>query len=127
MNGRQYFEIADNSSAFLSVSILLIIIGVFVAIIGIVGTVGAILASSVFGRILLGLVSELSDWCLCIQAQWQVIAIYTVLTYFFDRTPRLLLFLLHISVWLLFEGGFYFFGKPADINDSWIRYVQAIQ
>ena len=55
MNGLRYFEIADNSSAFLSVSILLIIIGVFVAIIGIVGTIGAILASTVFGRILLGL------------------------------------------------------------------------
>ena len=43
---------------FLSVSVLLIILGVFIAIIGIVGTVGAIFASSVFGRILLGLVSE---------------------------------------------------------------------
>ena len=29
-------------------------------------------------------------------------------------------------VWLLFEGGIYFIGKPADINDGWIRYVQAI-
>ena len=27
-------------------------------------------------------------------------------------------------VWLLFEGGVYFFGKPGDINDSWIRYVR---
>ena len=26
-------------------------------------------------------------------------------------------------VWLLFEGGIYFFGKPGDI-DSWIRYVR---
>ena len=25
-------------------------------------------------------------------------------------------------VWLLFEGGVYFFGKSGDINDSWIRY-----
>ena len=25
---------------------------------------------------------------------------------------------------LLFEGGIYFFGKPADINNGWIRYVQ---
>ena len=32
-----------------------------------------------------------------------------------------------VIVWLLFEGGVYFFGKPADINDGWIRYVQAIQ
>ena len=61
----RYFDIADNSSAFLSVSVLLIIIGVFVAIIGIVGTVGAIFASTVFGRVILGLVSKLSDlnWC----------------------------------------------------------------
>ena len=36
-------------------------------------------------------------------------------------------FLLHVSVWLLFEGGVYFFGKPADINDSWIRYIRAMQ
>ena len=28
---------------------------------------------------------------------------------------------------LLFEGGVYFFGKPADTNDSWIRYEQTIQ
>ena len=28
---------------------------------------------------------------------------------------------------LLFKGGAYFFGKPTDINDGWIRYVQAIQ
>ena len=25
---------------------------------------------------------------------------------------------------LLFEGGVYFFGKPRDINDGWIRYVR---
>ena len=24
-------------------------------------------------------------------------------------------------VWLLFKGGVYFFGKPRDINDGWIR------
>ena len=36
-------------------------------------------------------------------------------------------FLLHVSVWLLFEGGVYFFGRPTDINDSWIRYVRAMQ
>ena len=43
---------------FLSVSVLLIILGVFITIIGIVGTFGAILASKLFGRILLGLVSD---------------------------------------------------------------------
>ena len=35
--------------------------------------------------------------------------------------------LLHISVQLLSKGGIYFSGKPTDINDSWIRYVRAIQ
>ena len=34
---------------------------------------------------------------------------------------------LHVSVRLLFEGGVYFIGKPAGINDGWIRYVRAIQ
>ena len=28
---------------------------------------------------------------------------------------------------LLFEGGVYFFEKPADIYNGWIRYVQVIQ
>ena len=28
---------------------------------------------------------------------------------------------------LLFEAGVYFFGKPTEINDCWIRYVRAIQ
>ena len=28
---------------------------------------------------------------------------------------------------LLFEGGVYFFGKPGDINDGWIRYVRVRQ
>jgi len=27
--------------------------------------------------------------------------------YFFDQTPRLLFFLLFVSVWLLFKGGYY--------------------
>ena len=34
-----------------------------------------------------------------------------------------------IRGWQLFKGGVYFFGKPADITDDWIRYahVQVIQ
>ena len=43
--------------------------------------------------------------------------------YFFDQTPWLLLFSLIIFVQLLFEGGVYFFGKLADINDGWIGYT----
>ena len=31
------------------------------------------------------------------------------------------------SVQLPFEGSVYFFGKPADVNDGWIRYVRAVQ
>ena len=45
---------------------------------------------------------------------------------FFDQTLQLL-FLLLVFLRLLFEGSVYFFGKAADINDGWIRYVQAIQ
>ena len=29
--------------------------------------------------------------------------------------------------WLLFEGGIYFFGKPAHINNGWMGYVRVIQ
>ena len=43
--------------------------------------------------------------------------------HFFNQTPRLLFFSLHVLVQLLFEGGVYFFGKPADFKDGWIRYV----
>ena len=55
----------------------------------------------------------------------------------FLTTTLFLLLLLFSAVtiwgWLLFEGGYYlrvanyFLGKPTDINDSWIRFVQAIQ
>ena len=31
---------------------------------------------------------------------------------------------LHVSVQLLFEGGVYFIGKPADLNDGWILKVR---
>ena len=58
VNGRQYFEIADGSTQFSNVTVLLIVIGVFILIIGAIGTVGAICASRVFGRITLGLVRE---------------------------------------------------------------------
>jgi len=54
VNGGQYFEIADGSTQFSSVTVFLIIIGVFILIIGGIGTVGAIFASTVFGRITLG-------------------------------------------------------------------------
>ena len=55
--------------------------------------------------------------------------------YFFDQMPRLLCILLlvlcsyysrvaTIRGWLLFKGSIYFFGKPGDINDGWIRCIQ---
>ena len=50
--------------------------------------------------------------------------------YFFDQAPWLLFFFLLLTgIWgrLLFEGGIYFFGKPADINNSWLRYIQVRQ
>ena len=70
------------------------------------------------------------------------------IAYFFDQTPWLLFFSVLVFVqllfkdgycsrmatvrgWLLFEGsyyskgGIYFFRQPADINNSWIRYMQA--
>ena len=42
-------------------------------------------------------------------------------TIFFDQMLRL------FFLWLVFEGSVYCFGKPTDVNDSWIRYVRAIQ
>ena len=49
------------------------------------------------------------------------------LLHFFDELPRLLFCSLLVFVQLLFEGGIYFFRKPADINDGWIRYIPVRQ
>ena len=57
VNGRNYITITDNHGQFTEVSILIIVVGLFVLIIGGVGVVGAIFASTIFGRIVLGLVS----------------------------------------------------------------------
>ena len=57
VNDRTYFEIADGSEGIAQISILLIIVGIFIMIVGAVGAVGAIFASTIFGRITLGLVS----------------------------------------------------------------------
>ena len=61
VNGKNYVDITDNASQFTQVSVLVIVLGLFVLIIGAVGVVGAIFASTVFGRIVLGLVSELLE------------------------------------------------------------------
>ena len=50
--------------------------------------------------------------------------IHVHILYIFDQTPWVLFFSLLAFVQLLFEGGIYFFGKPADIKDGWIRYVR---
>ena len=54
----------------------------------------------------------LSTSC-CMTSKAYFIGLLKDMSYFFDQMPR-----------LLFEGGVYFFGKPADINDGLIRYVR---
>ncbi len=55
--GKNYVDVTGSSSHIVELSVLTIILGIFVLIIGVVGTVGAIFASTIFGRITLGLVS----------------------------------------------------------------------
>lgn len=56
VNDRTYFQIANNQSI-AQLSILLIIVGVFIMIVGAVGAIGAIFGNTIFGRITLGLYS----------------------------------------------------------------------
>ena len=64
INDRTYFEIANNQSI-AQLSILLIIVGLFIMIVGAVGAVGAIFGNTIFGRITLGLVSSVTMVILC--------------------------------------------------------------
>ena len=48
-------------------------------------------------------------------------------TVFLRSDATATIFSLLVSLWLLFKGDVYFFGKPEDINNGWIRYVQLIQ
>ena len=57
VNDRTYFQISNNDSI-AQLSILLIIVGVFIMIVGAVGAIGAIFGNTIFGRITLGLVSS---------------------------------------------------------------------
>ena len=57
VNDKTYFEVTNHSASVAQLSILLIIVGLFIMIVGAVGAVGAIFASTIFGRITLGLVS----------------------------------------------------------------------
>lgn len=61
VNGRNYVEIVDNASRFTEVSVLIIVVGLFVLLVGIVGTVGAIFAHYLVGRITLVLVRRKRD------------------------------------------------------------------
>ena len=56
MDNQIYFEITENSKV-AQLSILLIIVGLFIMIVGVAGAVGAVFAGTVFGRITLGMVS----------------------------------------------------------------------
>lgn len=55
VEGRNYIVITDNSSQFTEVSVLIIVLGLFVLLVGGVGVAGAIFASTMCGRITLGL------------------------------------------------------------------------
>lgn len=60
VSGRAYFDILANGAEYSPVGILLIVVGLFITIIGVIGVIGSIFASTVFGRITLGLVRQLS-------------------------------------------------------------------
>ena len=64
VNDNTYFEITRSSSNIAQLSTMLIILGLFIMVVGGVGTAGAICASNLFGRITLGLVSSNSN-CVC--------------------------------------------------------------
>lgn len=55
VEGKNYIVITDNSSQFTEVSVLIIVLGLFVLLVGGVGVAGAIFASTMCGRITLGL------------------------------------------------------------------------
>jgi len=57
VNGKNYVDITDNNLLITPVSSLIIVVSLFVLIIGIVGTVGAIFATTTWGRITIGVVS----------------------------------------------------------------------
>ncbi len=59
VSGRAYFDLLSNGADYSPVGILLIVVGLFIAVIGIIGVIGAIFAGTLFGRITLGLVSYL--------------------------------------------------------------------
>lgn len=57
VSDKTYFEITSSNSSVAQLSVMLIILGLFIMVVGGVGTAGAICATNIFGRITLGLVS----------------------------------------------------------------------
>ena len=88
-------------------------------------------------NVIMDLVTNTNSHMICvnINTKWSFLASYDThnsvrqagMTCFFNQTLQLLFILLHVFVRLLFEGGVYFFGKPPNTNNSWIRYIQTIQ
>lgn len=54
VKGDDYFNVISDNKDIVGVSVLLIVIGLFVVLLGIGGTAGAIFAGTVFGRIVIG-------------------------------------------------------------------------
>lgn len=52
-DGRKYFTITNDHSVYTQVTVLLIVVGMFVLVIGVGGAIGALFASKVIGRIIL--------------------------------------------------------------------------
>ena len=88
INDRVYFEVGNNDGIS-QLSILLIIVGLFIMIVGAVGAVGAIFASTIFGRITLGLVSN--SYCYIVYFgpkhvtlyRWHIVIIIVIIQYMF--------------------------------------------
>ena len=57
VNGKNYVVITDDGGQFTEVSVLIIVVGLFVMMVGAVGVGGAIFAHTMCGRITLALVS----------------------------------------------------------------------
>lgn len=59
IQAQHFFNLSDNGNSFSSIPMLLIGVGVFVTVVGVVGSIGAIFAGFTPGRVLLMVVSLL--------------------------------------------------------------------
>ena len=57
VESNNYFDVARGNEVFSQTPVLLIVVGTFVLLLGIVGSVGGIVANTIVGRIILGLVN----------------------------------------------------------------------